>query len=121
MAITAIKFRILTAKYAESIQFYEKILGLRVVEQWNQEDDLGTILGLGERDADGFLELACSADAVDISGLSLQFRVPDIDRFLQTLAGEWQHSEPRRKPWGSTYVSLTDPNGIPVIIFDGDI
>ena len=119
--ITAIKTRVLTQNYAESLQFYTQILDLRIVDQWDQEGDKGAILGLGDKRADGFIELGWSAKATELSGICLQFRVADMSLFLDSLAGVWQHSEPTAKPWGSTYVELLDPNGIPLIVFEGDV
>jgi catechol 2,3-dioxygenase-like lactoylglutathione lyase family enzyme len=119
--ITAIKTRIVTGNYKESLRFYTEILDLRIVAQWDQDGDKGTILGLGEKEADGFLELGWSEKPERVLGLCLQFRVANISQFLDAVAGAWQHCEPTRKSWGSTYVNLVDPNGVPVIIFEGNV
>jgi catechol 2,3-dioxygenase-like lactoylglutathione lyase family enzyme len=119
--ITAVKTRVLTQKYSESLEFYTQVLDLRIVEQWDREGDKGAILGLGDKRADGFIELGWSAQETEISGICLQFRVADISVFMDSLASAWQHSEPTLKPWGSTYVELLDPNGIPLIVFEGDV
>ena len=118
----AIKTRIDTDKFTETRAFYVDILGLEVLSEWDDGDDKGCILGFSASGTTGFLEIGRSeTPAVGLEGLSLQFRVIDIEVFAKSLAGKWPFEGPVTRPWGSTYLYLDDPNGISIIIFEGDI
>ena len=118
----AIKTRIDTDKFAETRAFYVDILGLEVLAEWDDGNDKGCILGFSASGSTGFLEIGrAETSAVGIEALSLQFRVPDIAAFAKSLAGKWPFEGPVTRPWGSTYLYLDDPNGISIIIFEGDI
>ena len=119
--LTAIKTRIETDRFDETIHFYSRVLGLRIILEWNEESDTGVILGLTDVDADGFLEIASVLDKSDLTRTCLQFRTDNLDDFLIKLAGIYEHSKPEEKPWSSTYVYLTDPAGNRVIVFEGDV
>ncbi len=119
--LTAIKTRIETDRLDETLHFYAKVLGLQIIREWNEEGDSGAILGLTDVDAHGFLEIASVPDKTDLARTCLQFRTDNLDDFLIKLAGISEHCEPEEKPWGSTYVYLTDPAGNRVIVFEGDI
>lgn len=119
--LTAIKTRIETDRFDETLRFYAKVLGLQIIREWNGEGDTGAILGLTDVDADGFLEIASVLDKTGLTGTCLQFRTDNLDDFLTKLAGVYEHSKPQEKPWSSTYVYLTDPAGNRVIVFEGDV
>ncbi len=72
--LTAIKTRIETDRFDETLRFYAGTLGLRIIREWNEEGDTGAILGLTDAGADGFLEIASVPDATEFSGTFLQFR-----------------------------------------------
>ncbi len=119
--LTAIKTRIETDRFDETLHFYSKVLDLQIIREWNEEGDTGAILGLTNVDADGFLEIASVLDKTDLTRTCLQFRTDNLDDFLIKLAGIYEHGKPEEKPWSSTYVYLTDPAGNRVIIFEGDV
>ena len=119
--LTAIKTRIETDRFDETLRFYSKILGLQIIREWNEEGDAGAILGLTDVGANGFLEIASVLDKTDLTRTCLQFRTGNLDDFLIKLAGICEHSKPEEKPWCSTYVYLADPAGNRVIIFEGDV
>ena len=119
--LTAIKTRIETDRFDETLRFYSKILGLQIIREWNEEGDAGAILGLTDVGANGFLEIASVLDETESTRTCLQFRTDNLDDFLIKLVGTCEHSKPEEKPWGSTYVYLTDPAGNRVIIFKGDV
>ena len=118
MAITGIKSRIETERIDETIRFYQDVIGLKVHEHW-EGDDPGAIMGIDDIKSDGFLEVASSPKTAKGSGLSLQFRTDDVDGFVSKIEGSWEFRGPERRPWGSTYVYLRDPNGIQVIVYEG--
>jgi catechol 2,3-dioxygenase-like lactoylglutathione lyase family enzyme len=116
--VLAMKTRIDTSAFEESLAFYRDIIGLPVVSAWNDSGDRGVILG---REG-GYVELGfVDAPTGTLEGLSLQFQVNDIDAFAISVGDRWDHHGPEVRPWGSTYVYLTDPNGVAIIVFEGDI
>ena len=119
---TGMKTRVETPLYQESVMFYTELMGMAVLDSWNEGDDKGAILGLGRPgEGEAFLELA-SADRVRIcEGMSLQFRVSDIAAAAGRLSGRVEFRGPEKRPWGSTYLYLKDPIGIPIILYEGDL
>lgn len=117
-----LKTRIETSEYERSLTFYTEILGLTVLGSWDETGDRGTILGLpGSARPEAFLELADSADPASLSGVSLQLRVLDLEPIIARLRGRWEFRGPVERPWGSTYLYLTDPAGVSIIVFEGDL
>jgi uncharacterized glyoxalase superfamily protein PhnB len=47
----------------------------------------------------------------------LQFRTADVDQFCAAITAPFEYRGPEDRPWGSRYLTLTDPNGISVVIF----
>lgn len=119
--LTAIKTRIETNRFDETLGFYAGILGLRMVHEWKDGADAGAILGLSDADADGFLEIASVPETNELTGVCLQFRTDNLDAFLESLPGNCEFSRQEVKPWGSTYVYFRDPNGNRVIVFEGAV
>ena len=85
----------------------------------DEPDDAGCILALPDAPEQALLEVYRGDKAHDFSGLSLQFRVPDIDAFAAALPADTAARGPVDRPWGSRYLYLTDPNGVAVIAYQG--
>ncbi len=119
---TGLKTRVETSLFQESAAFYSELIGMTILESWNEADDKGIILGLcrpGEVAA--YLELAPVDNVRVYEGLSLQFRVSDISATADRLHGKVEFRGPEKKPWGSTYIHLKDPTGISVVLYEGDL
>ncbi len=117
--INAIKTRIETALFEETVQFYIEIIGLRKVVDFGEEK--GAILAVTNKRSEGFLEIAYSATPRTASEVSLQFRTPNINRFVKRVYGKVVYKGPKLRPWGSKYVYMADPNGVQVIVYEGDV
>ncbi len=116
---SALKTKIITPKLAETCTFYVTCLGMRIVEEWQEADDVGCILALESDGREAFLEIYEGKQAHNFSGLSLQFRTENLSAFRASLPETFEYSGPVVRPWGSNYLYLTDPNGISVVVFDG--
>jgi len=118
---SALKTKIITPLLDETRDFYVGCLGLEVVEEWQEENDVGCILAFpgGRREAS--LEIYLGAAAAGFDGLSLQFRTEDLEGFRALLPRAIEARGPVKRPWGSTYLYLTDPNGISIIVFEGGL
>ena len=115
----SLKTKIVTSRFDETRDWYVSLLNLQILEEWNEPDDRGCILGLGGSAREALLEIYFGDDVADFSGLSLQFRVADVDRLDIPDEQRFARRGPEDRPWGSRYLFLTDPNGISVVLFSG--
>ncbi len=118
---TTLKTKIITPKLEATRSFFMTCLGMRVVEEWHEGNDVGCILALSGDRSEAMLELYEGPQSDSFTGLSLQFRTDDLLAFRQRLAPSIECSGPTVRPWGSSYLYLTDPNGISVIVYDGGL
>ena len=119
---TGMKTRIETSQFDETVAFYTDLIGLKVIESWDEGGDKGAILGLSDSPTgQAFLELAPTALPKSHDAISLQFRVSDIDAVAERLRDRWPFRGPEKRPWGSTYLYLKDPSGVRVILYEGEL
>lgn len=117
----SLKTKVSTPRWRESVAFYCSHFGMSVVEEWDEHNDQGAILAFRNGCREAFLEL-CRVDKVqDLSGLSLQFKVQDIESFVRKMPTNLEYEGPKTRPWGSTYVYLHDPAGVLVIVYEGGL
>ena len=114
----SMKTRITTPAIAETCAWYRRLFGMAVAESWSEPGDVGAILAFRDGAGEALLEIY-EGPAVDFSGLSLQFRVDDLEAFRRALPADLPYGGPNRRPWGSTYLYLRDPNDIMVVVFEG--
>jgi catechol 2,3-dioxygenase-like lactoylglutathione lyase family enzyme len=117
----ALKTKITTPRLAETRVFYVTCLGMRVVEEWREGNDVGCILALADDGREALLEIYEGDVAGEYGDLSLQFRTGDLAGFRALLPPGTAVDGPVERPWGSTYLYLTDPNGISVVVFEGGL
>ena len=115
----SLKTKIVTSRFDETRDWYRELLRLQVLEEWDEPGDKGCIMGLRGSAREALLEVYRGEQPSDFSGLSLQFRVTDVDRFAIPDEPRFAALGPEDRPWGSRYLYLTDPNGISVVIFSG--
>jgi catechol 2,3-dioxygenase-like lactoylglutathione lyase family enzyme len=114
-----LKTKITTPFLEATRDFYESLFTMEVVEAWSEPDDRGVILGFVGGPREAVLEIYDDSRRHDFSGISLQFKVEDIERFVSAIPSTYEFRGPVERPWGSKYVYLTDPNGISVIVYEG--
>lgn len=115
----SIKTKIITDRFEATRDWYRDLFGLAMLEEWDEPGDKGCILGLSGSGQEALLEIYAGNAPADFAGLSLQFRVADVDRFPLPSGPAYSARGPEDRPWGSRYLFLTDPNGISVVIFSG--
>jgi catechol 2,3-dioxygenase-like lactoylglutathione lyase family enzyme len=118
---STLKTKITTPKLEETRAFFVTCLGMGVVEEWNEPDDVGCILALAGDGQEALIEIYEVAIAPDFAGLSLQFRTENLAAFKAGLPATLECRGPTTRPWGSSYLYITDPNGISVIVYDGGL
>jgi uncharacterized glyoxalase superfamily protein PhnB len=77
------------------------------------------VLAGGEEGA--FLEIYEGPEGPGFAGLNLQFKTKDLAGFRSLVPAGVEVRGPVKRPWGSTYLYLTDPNGISVMVFEGGL
>jgi len=115
----SLKTKIITPQLVETRDWYRDLLGLAVLEQWDEQNDKGCILGFGGPNSEALVEIYFGEAQADFSGLSLQFRVDDVDLLDIPDEPRFARRGPEDRQWGSRYLFLTDPNGISVVLFSG--
>ena len=118
---SALKTKITTGRLAETRDFYIGCLGMQVVEEWREESDVGCILALAGGGREALLEIYEGLQPKGLSALSLQFRTEDLAGFEASLPPGIEVRGPVKRPWGSTYLYLTDPSGLSVVVFAGSL
>ena len=118
-AMPSLKTKITTRRLVDTRAFYESLFGLTVVEEWDEPGDKGVILQFPGGHREALLEIYDGESTDDFVGLSLQFRVDDLETFIASLPAGVSFEGPNRRPWGSTYLYLRDPNQIQVIVYEG--
>lgn len=122
------KIVICCADLKASLEIYQDLLGLPVVEQWDQEEGRGAILAVGPA---SFLELAAVARSweghrpefekpVANDKILVQIRVDSTREWAEHLRGRCAFEGPTPRPWGNTYLYLRDPDGVRVALYEGD-
>ena len=115
----SLKTKLVTSRFDETRCWYRDLFRLDLLEECDVPGDKGCILGLGGSAREALLEIYCGEQPFGFSGLSLQFRVTDVDRFPIPDEPRFGCRGPEDRPWGSRYLFLTDPNGISVVVFSG--
>ena len=126
MTIQSLKTVIRCRDLARSRELYVDLLGLELVEEWDQPDDRGCILSFGGNG--GFLELLevatghasheqTSADAGGAGSFELQMRVDEVDMWIGRLEGRVSAEGPVTRPWGNRYLWFRDPDGVRIALF----
>ncbi|BDX00416.1 VOC family protein [Maricaulis maris] len=113
-APAGLKTRIDTNEFEAMEQFYRTVLGLAVADAWDENGDRGVIFSVP---GGGQIELGDVADAPDPAGLSIQIEVEDVAAEQFRIGTTWPTEGPSERPWGLTYLYLTDPSGVDIILY----
>ena len=115
--ILSVKTKIICANWRETSQFYRDRFGMVTVEEWDEVDDKGVVLALTPQ-REAMVEIY-DGPAHDLSGISLQFRVEDVDGFAASLPNDLVRDGPADRPWGARYLIFHDPAGLRIIVYSG--
>jgi hypothetical protein len=115
----SLKTKLSTPLFVQTRNWYCDLFRLDVLEEWDEPADRGCILGFAGIAGDAFLEIYHCDAPLSLAGLSLQFRVDDVNAFVVPHEERFPHRGPVDRPWGCKYLFLRDPNGVPVVVFSG--
>lgn len=102
--------------FARSIAFYEEQLGLVRYREWGDEPHRGVVFFLGG----GYLELTESGAGPAPQGVRLWLQVGDLSAAVDELraAGVAIDEPPEHKPWGLLEATVSDPDGLPLVLVE---
>ena len=125
----SLKIVIRCADLGRSRMFYEILLDLPVLEEWDEREGAGCIFGFGADGGGGRLEVHEMYDTdprfdeaftrpVPSDKLDIQLATPSLEPWLARLAGKWDVEGPETMPWGETRITLRDPDGLMVVLVE---
>ena len=114
--------------FEASRKFYHSILGLQILEEWNEPVGQGAIFGFGPHQS-GSLEIFQMTridpryDPVFMSQIAndkidVQLRTDSLESWVDKLHGSWPVNGPEDLPWGQRWIKLRDPDGLLIAIYE---
>lgn len=115
--------RIITANVNELVRFYEQVTGMPVMQYTQDFAELQTesaTLAIGSINTLQFFGGDEVAKAAQNRTAIMEFKVEDVDRDYERLAGYLEHQivqKPTTMPWGNKSFLFRDPDGNLVNLF----
>lgn len=115
--------RIITANVNELVRFYEQVTGMPVMQYTQDFAELQTesaTLAIGSTNTLQFFGGDEVAKAAQNRTAIMEFKVEDVDRDYERLAGYLEHQivqKPTTMPWGNKSFLFRDPDGNLVNMF----
>ena len=115
--------RIITANVNELVRFYEQVTGMPVMQYTQDFAELQTesaTLAIGSTNTLQFFGGDEVAKAAQNRTAIMEFKVEDVDRDYERLAGYLEHhivQKPTTMPWGNKSFLFRDPDGNLVNLF----
>ena len=113
------RFAYVADSFEETVAFWAVDMGLERVDGWDRApDDRGAIFAF----AAGLVEVlgpGAGPGFGGCGGVSLIVEVEDVDYWFRRLeeVGAALTASPRDRPWGHRDLTVTDPNGLRVTLF----
>ncbi len=104
-----------SAQFAESRRFYEQILKLKIISEWDHGGgQLGVIYALGNT----YLEVLQGSRDAHADDFYLYSRVENVQELWNGLRDKVEVIDTlQTQPWGHTNFSIKDPNGYKLKFF----
>ena len=118
-----VSIRLITANVNELVQFYEQVTGMPVMQYTQDFAELQTesaTLAIGSINTLQFFGGDEVAKAAQNRTAIMEFKVEDVDRDYERLAGYLEHQivqKPTTMPWGNKSFLFRDPDGNLVNMF----
>ena len=116
MEAKGLKIVIRCGDLAASRSFYGEILGLPVVDEWQEAHGDGCVFAV----ATSFIELGERGGEAGTGPkhFDIEILVDDLDSWLGRIGDRWQHSPAKMQPWGERTSRLHDPDGNLVVLYE---
>ncbi len=119
LPLHVLRTRVLLAPrdFATSLRFYERSLGLYRAREFGSAPYRGVVFHLGTCE----LELSEAAGPGEpVAGVRLWLQVPDLHATVDALTADGVAitEPPEHKPWGLHEATVTDPDGLPLVLIE---
>lgn len=127
--LLSLKTVIRTKDFEASKQFYTEILNLEISEEYDDGNgSKGCIVRFGDENSNAFFEISeikkshdyyqdAFSRGVDNDKTDIQIKTNSVDYWANRLKEKWEARGPIKRPWGSEYLYLRDPDGLHIIIY----
>ena len=114
--------------FEASRKFYHSILGLEILEEWSEPGGQGAIFCFGSQ-VSGTFEIYQMTPAdprydprfvsdVASDKVDVQLRTESVESWVAHLGGSWPFDGPEDLPWGHRWITLRDPDGLLIAIYE---
>jgi catechol 2,3-dioxygenase-like lactoylglutathione lyase family enzyme len=124
MNILEFRFAFFARDFQKSVDFYQNMIGMKLVGGWDREDGKGALLSAGGASV---IEIYGAANGKTYEGpalaaLNLALRVENasaVDQVYERLSGLGAEmiESPQDRPWGHRSFVIHDPDQIPIHIY----
>jgi catechol 2,3-dioxygenase-like lactoylglutathione lyase family enzyme len=116
------------SNFARSRDFYTRILGFKVVEEWDEPNGRGCILSPFEAAGSPCFEIYQMTERdpryhesftrpLESDKIDVQLRAASVDEWMERLRDVWEFDGPEDLPWGQRWIRLRDPDGMLIAIY----
>jgi hypothetical protein len=103
-----------------------------MVAEWEEHGGRGCIFAVRSGDPSGYVEIydTTAQDSryhlsfgspIENDKVDLQLRTASVDSWVERLHGAWPFEGPQRLPWGQRWITLRDPDGLLIAIYEGEV
>ncbi len=122
--LLSLKTVIRTKNFEKAKKFYNEILNLTIVEEYDDgSGSRGCIMGFNKENNNAFIEISeiksthsyyqpAFDRSLDNDKVDIQIKTDSIDYWVEKLNKIWETRGPIKRPWGSRYLYLRDPDGV---------
>ena len=125
MTLHSLKTVIRCADFERSRDFYTRVLGLPVAQEWDEAQGHGAIFSL----SGAYLEIYAMTPAdprfdqaftepLRSDKIDLQIGVDSVDEWAERLRGVWPFRGPEVLPWGQRWIQLRDPDRLLLALYE---
>jgi hypothetical protein len=102
------------------------------VSEWEEHGGRGCIFTVTHEEQGGYIEIyemtredprydVSFSSAVQTDKVDLQLRTMSVDAWVEQLKGVWPFNGPEQLPWGQRLITLREPDGLLIAIYEGEI
>ena len=125
MKLESVKRVIRCTSMEESRDFYTRVLGLDILQEWQDEQGRGCVWRLGNALLEAYemsprntrFEDAFSQPFTN-DKCEVQIATDSVDDWAERLTQLWPFTGPEARPWGQRWIQLRDPDNLPVAIYE---
>ena len=125
MSPRSLKTVIRCADFDRSRDFYTRVLGLAVDEEWTEPQGRGCVFAAGGARLEiyGMTKLdprfqETFAQPLAGDKIDLQIHADSVDAWVELLQGVWPFDGPADLPWGQRWIQVRDPDGLLIALYE---